>query len=474
MHWRHGVASDTDLATVVDPGTGPGAMSAEWPALLAETHARLLDPAGVRPLARPSPVGAAVGAKLESHPSWVSLTDAAALHPGIARDAVVGLSSVIRDALATAGASTTDTRRTLADLDAARTALDAARKARDANPSDLPLQRAAVDAAKAVERSEGAAQGADAMGARVGGALDADAVGEVIATVARAASERANGVRALSASGMGSALGCGDASSVPDDVVELLTPEVAAMLRAVGALRLALRDGRTTRHLPGREGMLGPDMGGLDRVGDLTPLARASLAGLLGPGLASLERLKLIQGRASVTEKGGGKAHKGDVVIVLDQSGSMDGARGLWANALALAVVLEARAENRVTAVVTFNGNVRASVIVDGPAGMRHAMAAICTAPKGGTRLKPALTQAAVCLAGMRRGGDPADVLIVTDGEWTADALDGGGFDRARLRAVFVGGSAPEGATFASSWSLQSVEGADASAVAVEIARTVV
>ncbi len=485
LHWRHGVASDPALASVVDP-VGAPPMSGEWASVLAETHARLVTPGAVAPLARPAPVGLAVGEALAAHPSWQALTDAAALHPGIARDAVVGLADVVRGALTSAGAADTDTRRLAADLEAARARLEALRalapRQADGSPDTSTetardAHRLANEAGAVEERAAGAVQAGDAMGARVRAALGTDATEAAMARIVGHAEEKADAVRAAVIAGLGSALGSHDVAALPDAVVALLTPEVAALLRRVGALRLALREGRASRHLPGREGMLGPDVGGLDRAGDLTALARAGLAGLLGPGLAAVERLRLVQGRAAVVEKGGGKANKGDVAIVVDKSGSMRGARETWAMALALALLLEARAEHRAVAVVTYSGHVLASVIVDGPAAMPAALAAILRTSGGSNNERAALVEAGAVLGRMRRGGDPADVVMITDGQWEASNMTGSPIGKARLRGVFIGGSVPPGAAFASAWEVRAVDDGNetgADAIAVEIASVVV
>lgn len=472
LHWRAGLGVDPALSAVVVDG----AMGAEWPALIAETHARLLDPAGLRPLATPSPIGRHVGAALEATPAWQTLCDAAALHPGIARETTAALASVVRTAVVAAGAAKTDARATAGDLSTARARLAAARSAVDATrkagakPTAANLAEA-VAAATAEERAAGAVVAAEAAGERAGVSVASQAA--AVAAIASQAGEAADGVRALIACGMGDAIGAATAGEVPDDVVRALTPDVVKLMKLIGALRESLREGRASRHLPGREGVLGQSVGGLADVGDLTALSRAALSGALGAGMASLARLQLVQGRAATLEKGGGHANKGDVVVVLDQSGSMAGARALWANALALAVVLEAQSAGRHAAVVTFDGAVRTTAIADGPTGTRAALRACLGAPDGGTNLRAALTAARDTLALMRRSGAPADVLLITDGDWTADALTGWP-STTPLRAVFVGGDAPAEARFTSSWSVNAVDGADGQASAVEIARTIV
>lgn len=477
LHWRHGLDVDADLARVaVDTEIAPGALApSEWPALLSEAHASLLDPAGCAPLARPSPLGREVMGALQAADAWQALADASKAHPLVAREAVVGLADVVLAALKRAGAKTeTDTSRSLADLEAARAALERAReRARAATTPDEKRDalRASVEAQAAEERARGALAAAEGIAKRAGGHLDA--AGEAIARVAREATERAEAAHAFAAA-LGDGTGVGGASPIPDAVLASVTPHVTAMLKAVGALRKALSEGRASRHVRGREGMVGVTHGGLNDAADLTTLALAGLTGALGSGYAALTRLALAEGRADVVEKGGGIAREGDVVVVLDKSGSMRGARQEWAGALALAVMLEARADGRTCALVTYDGTVRHSIVVDSQATLAAAVVAATEESGGDNNEHAALTEAAACLARMPHGGDPADVLMLTDGQWEAGNLAGVNLDRARLRGCFIGGKAPEGAGFASTWELRAVGGKDATDLAVEIARSIV
>jgi hypothetical protein len=471
LHWRHDVENTDEVARIA---LDPSVISAEYPAILAETHARLLDPEGVAPLSRPSPIGAAVAHKLTTSPDWQRVADAAALHPSIAREAVVGLAKEIASALKASQADRLDGRGLLDDLLAARRELEAARKRKAANPGDVEALRAAVEAGKTEEKSAGAYAAASKAGDRI--AKD-EALAVAVAVAAGKAEDTSALLRLVMDAGIGSALGIHDPTSIPQDVIDLLFPHMAEMLRMVGALRLALREGRTARHLPGREGMLGPDLGGLDRVGDLMPQSRAALAGAFGPSLAALERLRLIQGRAAVVEKGGGKATHGDLVVVVDKSGSMAAhKKNTWASALAMAIVLEARTQNRVVGLVTYDGGVRASILVDSPVSLRFALEAIAKNAGGDNNEHAALKAASALLASMRKAGDPADVLMITDGEWLASNMDGVALDRARVRIACVGGVPPTGAHFASVWQLDDMIATTANALdaAADIARSVV
>lgn len=474
MHWRHGLDVDPALAgVVVDTPATPR----EWSALLAETHAGLLDPDGTIPLARPSPLGRTVGEALRASDAWQPLSDAAQAHPLIAREAVTELASVVLDALKSAGAKPgTDTRASLAALDAARAAAERARKAiADATTPEQKREalKASIEAKAAEERATGAVRADEAMALRAGAALDAAEA--TLVRIADEATGKAEATHAFNAA-LGTGQGVGGTLPVSDDVVRALTPEVTRMLRMVGAMRKALSKGRATRHLKGREGMIGVGQGGLDRAADLTTLGLASLAGHLGAPLAGLTRLALVEGSAPVTEKGGGVARDGDVVLVVDKSGSMrahDGAPDMWASALALAVLIEARADGRNAGLVTYDGGVRFAALVDSSATLADAVVALSTEAGGSNNERAALQAAATLLAGMPHGGNPADVVLVTDGQWEASNLADGGVERARLRGVFIGGTAPVGAGFASTWEVRATVGTDDASAGADLALAV-
>ncbi len=474
LHWRHGLDIDADLAaTVVDTPETPR----EWSAILAETHAALLDPSGSTPLERPSPLGTSVADALQRANAWPTLADAARAHPMIAREAVTALADVVLDALRKSGAKpATDTRRSLADLEAARAKLEATRAAQAAaktSEEKRETSRAVVAALEAEERADAAVAVDNGVSDRAGDYIDAASDDGAIEAIARHAEEQAEANHVFSAA-LGSGTGVGGQLPLPDDVVKRLTKDVTRVMLQVGALRAALSAGRSARHVRGLEGVIGPTHGGLDRVADLTSLAQASLAGHLGAAHASLTRLALVEGRADVVEKGGGIARNGHVLVVLDKSSSMRGARETWAAAVAITVILEARSDGRSCALVTYSGAVKASIVVDSAATLAQAVFAALEESRGSNNEHAALVEAVKCLGKMPHGGDPADVLMITDGQWVASNMDGTGIERARLRGCFIGGAAPVGAGFASTWSVQAAEGPDGMVEAVIVAGSVV
>lgn len=469
MQWRHGLDVDEALQrAVIDDNT---VASREYPALTAEMHASLLDPDGVRPLSRPSPIGRTVMETLTKHPDWQTLCDAASAHPTIAREATVSLASAVREALQKAGATAnTDAREALAKLDAARAALERARKAeRDARTPEeqRDAARRVVDALTAEERAKADVNVAEGIASRM--AKD-PSVATAIAQASKDAEEHAEAVYLYDAM-LGDATGVGGPGrAVPDDVVRALGPHAARMMKLVGAFRAALAKGRETRHVRGREGMVGVTTGGLEYVADLTTMSRLSMSGTLGAPLASLARLSLVEGSAAVVEKGGGIARDGHVVVVVDKSGSMsinNYGPDMWASALALAMLLEARKDDRSAGLVIYDGDVRHAFLVTDAASLARAVLALAEPADGSNNEHRALVATSKLLASMPHGGDPADVVMLTDGQWQASNLEGTDFApgkgslRARLKGCFIGGAEPPGAGFAETWTLASASDAD-------------
>lgn len=483
IHWRHGLDTSLDLfheATKKDN-------SPEMPAIMAETHARLLDPDSCKPIARPSPMGLATVGQLSKLPEWQNLADSCACHPSIARDAVVSMAPHIRQAIIGAGAQATDSRKLMDEAIRLRKAAEEARKAvlltkegkaDVSTPEGREKMKAANDTARKAEGADAALQGAEMAASRI--AASAKAGGGLAAALTRAADEAKETSQALNqilTAGLGSALGMGSLQAAPDDLVKLMTREVASMLRMVGALRLALRKGREAKHMSGRNKRVGRDVGGLSDMADLTSHTKAALAGAMGEDLSMLARFKLVRSRAGIHARKGAKAEKGDVLVILDQSGSMSGDRERWAGALALAVILEAREDNRLPALICYSGDVRAHMVIDSPSKMRDAMQAICAGSGGSNNEHRAfLCAAREVLPKMKEGGSRADVLLITDGQWQSSNIRGVKLPEGiKLRAVFIGGECPEGLDLASAWSLdaEEVTTTDGQNVAIKIAQTV-
>jgi len=150
---------------------------------------------------------------------------------------------------------------------------------------------------------------------------------------------------------------------------------------------------------------------------------------------------------------------RGPVVALLDVSGSMAGARGLWAKAVILTIAELARWERRPVRVMTFDTRVRAAdfeLVGRGGASGRRALsmegvaALVRLGTGGGTSFAGPIADALGVLETEREFGR-GDLVLVTDGEATLSNAELAEFRSrarrvdARIMGVFVGGAGEPG-----------------------------
>lgn len=438
------------LAPVAERGEG---RMAEWTAGIAEICDRLVAGDGAR-LRDPSPVGESIHRALENCAEFPALQRACVMYPRAAADATATLGAEIAAAIGL------DSMRP--DKEASRDPREARTEAREARAA-AEAALAAGDPAEArrqhdrMMRAEKAAALAEGRRAAAMAALQASDVSRAVARAAKTAGEQADAARALAGMGCGGGAGGADPATVDPALVKMAakTPELRRILALAGALRRSAdAQGRPAREIPGREGVNGPDVGGLDRLSDLVPRERAALAGALGDGARTLALLRLAKGSARVWDRPGGRGERGPVVIALDCSGSMGAfGRAEWARAVALAVAVGALKEGRAVALFSFDGSARAVYTARRPSDLAGLVRGIVGA-SGGTDIGAGLRAAAAALRALPRGGQHGDVLCITDGEFDpADAavsLPHG----AKLRVAIIGESAPAIPAAASVWAV--------------------
>jgi len=105
---------------------------------------------------------------------------------------------------------------------------------------------------------------------------------------------------------------------------------------------------------------------------------------------------------------------KGPLVVALYKSGSMGGARDIWATALALALLEQAQRENRVFALLLFDSGVKYEAIVKPREPLPEA--ALFHACAGGTSIDGLLARALRTIETHPGALCKSDVVLVTDG----------------------------------------------------------
>jgi uncharacterized protein with von Willebrand factor type A (vWA) domain len=200
------------------------------------------------------------------------------------------------------------------------------------------------------------------------------------------------------------------------------SPKLVELAALVGRFREQARALRRSR-VPRRPSEIYAVSLGAD-PGRLLP---AELALLRHP-LARADLLRrLLEGRAQVYDLHGPDARgRGPLLVALDTSSSMTGAKELWSKAVALSLLHTARARRRAFEVIAFSGDDAPLVHfplarAGGGAPDRRALAALAEHfPGGGTSFEKVL---AAALERVRSGrlDDPlrgkADLVLVTDGE---------------------------------------------------------
>jgi len=241
-------------------------------------------------------------------------------------------------------------------------------------------------------------------------------------------------------------------STVRMDLIERVRSDARLrdVLQRAGRIR-RIRDRRArVRQEDAREEVVD-----VERGGDLARALPSELARFAHPvlrkvALRNLLERQMVQYRLDGTEPVG----RGPVVLLLDESYSMDGDAHVWARAVGVATLNVARAQRRACTVVGFNGGVTAVHHVDaagrcqrvsggathtdsGPAASFEAVVldVATRVPSGGTSFDAPLTLALDLGAGRSVVDPRADLLFVTDGQASVGA---GTLER--IRAARAGG----------------------------------
>ena len=213
---------------------------------------------------------------------------------------------------------------------------------------------------------------------------------------------------------------------------------VKRIAKLAGRMYAALR-GAASRKVPGMNG----EVYSVEQGNAIDRLLPAELA-LLGDDLLELALLERISSRraAQFAVRGTQKRTKGPLVVAIDESGSMHGARIEWAKAAGIALARVAKDDGRPMRVVHFS----TSCVVQElrPADPASIMQMIRTFVDGGTAIGKALSvSVAEVLAMETKGQRGADIVMITDGvdpsvDAQNEALDNADKLNARLWTVAI------------------------------------
>jgi len=110
---------------------------------------------------------------------------------------------------------------------------------------------------------------------------------------------------------------------------------------------------------------------------------------------------------------------RGPIVVLLDKSGSMEGARNIWASALALALLDHAHRDHRMFALLGFDNAVKYEALVK--PGEQLPSEGLFIDCGGGTEIAAAVSRGLEIIRNHPGALNKADLVLITDGRDTAD-----------------------------------------------------
>ena len=386
--------------------------AAQWPGFVRELFGELYG-LGTRPLAEAAAGGEWVAKILDianGLPEWQELK---ARSEGDPWRCALGTDKAVREL----AAELDDVLGDLPEKDPAEAAVDAAdlEAASAADPDNARLRRAAAAA-----RSLANVAAADAQ-------VVADKLSDKAETVARmamraAAQEAHREIDDMDAAlaGMGHGVGAGALTAVgaPTEAVAKAlreNPSLRRIAAIAGRLRISAKKRQATKTSFGREEICDVEIGG-----DIQRLLPSEQVMLGDPDLEPLLLRKLMERQAlQYRLRGSERAERGPIVVMMDGSGSMAGARHEWAMGVALALLEVAAMQRRSLALVHFGSSVVKHDVIANPRGLSlpKIIEMVTFFANSGTNIQACLEWVGDNLLGAEESLRGADVLLVTDGE---------------------------------------------------------
>ncbi len=226
--------------------------------------------------------------------------------------------------------------------------------------------------------------------------------------------------------------GCGETDGDPEtDTTDRgdLINMIRRNRRFAKLIKIAGRMAQMPSARPAKTQSEGYDATGVEESGNIAAVLPSELASL-ADSTTEILLYKAIAEEKLLTVKRAGKKPmgRGDLVIALDESGSMEGNRYDIAQAMTMAAVLNMRKDNRNATVIGFGANVRGETAFTKygtaahngrPMGFNEAMHNLSTrGAHGGTRIDVAVRAA----LNVVKSNPRADLMILTDGDTNISA----------------------------------------------------
>jgi hypothetical protein len=232
----------------------------------------------------------------------------------------------------------------------------------------------------------------------------------------------ASGIReAMGVLAYGTQTGLHSVTTEPPSVTrEMLrkNPRFRELVRLAGRMRSAAQESRRTKTNYVPEEIVDVTLGG--EIGRLLPTELMTFgADTEDHALRRLSERQCLEYEL----RGREKQQQGPILVAVDASGSMDGARRDWAAAVALTLLESCAREGRPMAWCWFDTEIKLSKLWDNPRLVRASdlMEMACFSANGGTSLRAPLEWGARSLVGKWK---QADMVLVSDGGaiWPADS----------------------------------------------------
>lgn len=385
----------------------------EWPAFVREVYAYLYDPEELTPL-KPSDISAFAKAAmhaLQMQAAFPMLREAASAHRVIAAESAAKLSAVVAkalglDKLKDDDIESADPRELEGRADAIKELLA------ELGATEEQIEAAVAEAEK---QATAAATQRGALLANLAQAMRGSMIGGLVQAVANEATKKAQAVSLLRGFGLTGGSEDGD-DGIDQELLDCLAgnQQLLKVLEECGRLKESAAAKGLAEAAAGNCDVVGVEPGR-----DPRKLIPSELARLDDPLLGDDVMRRLLDGNALTWEMQNTEHRdRGDVILIVDRSGSMSGSTIVWARGLAAAILVNARRQGRRVVLTMFGSDVRTETVMK-PGDLKKALKLLGLPASGGTNTPLALRHSSNPFPDMLR--DP-DVLLVTDGGFPDDA----------------------------------------------------
>ncbi len=212
------------------------------------------------------------------------------------------------------------------------------------------------------------------------------------------------------------------------------SPTLKEIIQIAGRLTATARSKRATRTIYARNEMVGVEP--TDSLARIVPSEMTNLATKAGTAL--LYRKLCEKAALGYAMHGKEKVGKGPIVLCIDQSGSMSGAKDVWAKGIALALLDAARSEKRAFGVILYDDGVAEQKLFPDPANAdpEEILNLLASFHGGGTDFRAPIELALKWVgdASVTNKFKKADIVHITDG-----AAGTAGADAAMNKAKEIG-----------------------------------